>query len=45
MEPMADMTHTLFSPRLQDGPSQAGATGRTNVFLNGVSGCRWGPWR
>ncbi|CAN5423521.1 hypothetical protein BH24ACT7_BH24ACT7_22610 [soil metagenome] len=38
MEPMADMTHTLFSPRLQDGPSQAGATGRTNVFMNGVSG-------
>ena len=38
MAPMADMTHTLFSPRLQDGPSAAGATGRTNVFMNGVTG-------
>ena len=35
---MADMTHTLFSPRLQDGPSKAGAAGRTNVFMHGVAG-------
>lgn len=34
----AEMTQTVFSPRLQDGPSGAGATGRTNVFMNGLEG-------
>ncbi|MBW3669191.1 MAG: hypothetical protein KY443_08260 [Actinobacteria bacterium] len=38
MKPMAEMTFTGFSPRLQDGPTEAGATGRTNVFMNGVEG-------
>lgn len=38
MGPMADMTFTAFSPWLQSGPSAAGATGRTNVFMNGVKG-------
>ncbi|MGQ0618278.1 MAG: DUF7482 domain-containing protein [Acidimicrobiia bacterium] len=38
MAPMAEMTFTSFSPRLQQGPSQSGATGRTNVFMNGVEG-------
>lgn len=31
MAPMAKMTFTGFSPRLQGGPTEAGATGRTNV--------------
>ncbi|MFN2506080.1 MAG: hypothetical protein ABR540_17985 [Acidimicrobiales bacterium] len=38
MAPMATMTNTSFAPALQDGPSRAGATGRTNVFLNGIEG-------
>lgn len=38
IEPAADMTKTVFAPRLQDGPSRAGATGRTNVFMNGIEG-------
>lgn len=38
MAPMAEMTSTNFSPRLHDGPTKAGATGRTNVFMNGVKG-------
>ena len=38
MAPMAEMTSTNFSPRLHDGPTKAGATGRTNVFMNGVEG-------
>lgn len=38
MGPMAEMTFTAFSPGLQDGPSRAGATGRTNVFMNGIEG-------
>lgn len=38
MGPMAEMTFTAFSPRLQAGPSKAGATGRTNVFMNGIEG-------
>ncbi|MGH9185183.1 MAG: DUF7482 domain-containing protein [Acidimicrobiales bacterium] len=38
MGPMAEMTSTAFSPRLQGGPSRAGATGRTNVFMNGIEG-------
>ena len=36
--PMAEGTFTSFSPRLQTGPSEAGATGRTNVFMNGIEG-------
>lgn len=36
--PMADGTFTSFSPRLHTGPSEAGATGRTNVFMNGIEG-------
>lgn len=36
--PAAEMTHTVFAPGLHGGPSQAGATGRTNVFMNGVPG-------
>lgn len=38
MAPMAEMTLTNFAPRLQEGPTKAGATGRTNVFMNGVEG-------
>lgn len=38
MAPMAEMTFTNFAPRLHDGPTAAGATGRTNVFMNGVEG-------
>jgi len=36
--PAAAMTKTIFAPRLQGGPSKAGATGRTNVFMNGLAG-------
>jgi hypothetical protein len=36
--PAAEMTKTAFAPRLQGGPSEAGATGRTNVFMNGLTG-------
>lgn len=36
--PAAAMTNTIFSPGLQAGPSKAGATGRTNVFMNGIPG-------
>ncbi|MGH3004439.1 MAG: DUF7482 domain-containing protein [Gaiellaceae bacterium] len=36
--PAAAMTKTIFSPGLQGGPSEAGATGRTNVFMNGLPG-------
>lgn len=36
--PAAEMTHTVFAPGLQGGPSEVGATGRTNVFMNGVPG-------
>lgn len=36
--PAAAMTKTIFSPGLQAGPSKAGATGRTNVFMNGLAG-------
>ncbi len=36
--PMAVGTFTSFSPRLHTGPSEAGATGRTNVFMNGIEG-------
>ncbi|MGH9267615.1 MAG: DUF7482 domain-containing protein [Acidimicrobiales bacterium] len=38
MAPMSEMTFTGFAPALQDGPTKAGATGRTNVFMNGVKG-------
>lgn len=38
MAPMAEMTQTVFSPRLHGGPSASGATGRTNVFMNGLEG-------
>lgn len=38
IEPAATMTRTVHSPRLDEGPRAAGATGRTNVFLNGLEG-------
>lgn len=38
MDAMADGTSTVYSPRLGQGPTAAGATGRTNVFLNGIEG-------
>lgn len=38
IEMAAGMTQTVFSPSLHGGPSQAGATGRTNVFMNGIEG-------
>lgn len=38
MAPMSEMTLTGFAPALQDGPTKAGATGRTNVFMSGVEG-------
>jgi hypothetical protein len=38
IEPAAAMTKTIFSPGLQGGPTDAGATGRTNVFMNGLPG-------
>ncbi len=34
----AEKTHTALSPRLQDKPTKASATGRTNVFMNGLPG-------
>jgi hypothetical protein len=36
--PAAEMTNTVFAPNLQGAPTEAGATGRTNVFMNGVEG-------
>jgi hypothetical protein len=36
--PAAEMTKTALAPRLQAGPREAGATGRTNVFMNGLDG-------
>ncbi|MGH2685530.1 MAG: DUF7482 domain-containing protein [Actinomycetota bacterium] len=38
MAPMAEMTFTGFASGLHDGPTKARATGRTNVFMNGVEG-------
>jgi hypothetical protein len=38
IEPAADMTKTLFATRLDAGPSKAGGSGRTNVFMNGIKG-------
>ncbi|MGH2765095.1 MAG: DUF7482 domain-containing protein [Actinomycetota bacterium] len=37
LEPMAEGMHIVPSPGLTDSPS-AGATGRTNVFMNGLEG-------
>jgi hypothetical protein len=37
LEPMAEGMHIVPSPGLTDNPS-AGATGRTNVFMNGLEG-------
>lgn len=34
----AQNTNTVLSDGLQEGPSEAGATGRTNVFMNGIPG-------
>lgn len=34
----AEMTSTVASPRLHGGPTEAGATARTNVFANGLTG-------
>jgi hypothetical protein len=36
--PAADGTHTVYAPGLHDRPIDAGATGRTNVFMNGFRG-------
>jgi len=36
--PAAEMTHTVFAPALHAKPLDAGATGRTNVFMNGIPG-------
>ena len=36
--PAAEMTATAFAPRLHAAPRQEGATGRTNVFMNGLEG-------
>ena len=36
LAPAAEMTRTVFAPRLQGGATEAGATGRTNVFMNGL---------
>ena len=34
----AEATKTIYAPRLQTGPTKAGATGRVNPFLNGLKG-------
>jgi hypothetical protein len=36
--PAAQGTHTVHAPGLHDRPIEAGATGRTNVFMNGFRG-------
>jgi hypothetical protein len=36
--PAAEMTKTAFAPRLHSRPRGAGATGRTNVFMDGLNG-------
>jgi hypothetical protein len=36
--PAAEMTSTVHAPRLHGRPEEAGATGRTNVFMNGLRG-------
>jgi hypothetical protein len=38
LEGPATMTNTNFAPALQDGPTRVGATGRTNVLMNGIPG-------
>lgn len=38
IKPAAEMTSTAFSPGLHKVATEAGATGRTNVFMNGVEG-------
>ncbi|HXG40990.1 MAG TPA: hypothetical protein VNJ28_08610 [Candidatus Limnocylindrales bacterium] len=38
IEPGADMTATVFAPGLHARPTEAEATGRTNVFMNGLPG-------
>lgn len=38
IKPAADMTKTVFAPGLHGRPREAGATGRTNVFMGGVEG-------
>lgn len=38
IEMAAEMTNTIFAPGLHAGPNKAQATGRTNVFLNGLDG-------
>jgi hypothetical protein len=36
--PAAQMTSTVHAPRLHERPIDTGATGRTNVFMNGLRG-------
>lgn len=38
IEPGAEMTATVFAPGLHSRPTEAEATGRTNVFMNGLAG-------
>ena len=38
IEPAAEMTKTAFAPGLHAKPRDAGATGRTNVFMDGFRG-------
>ncbi len=38
IEPAAEMTKTVFAPRLHSKPRDARATGRTNVFMDGLKG-------
>lgn len=38
IKPAAVMTNTVFAPGLHAGASKALATGRTNVFMNGIKG-------
>jgi hypothetical protein len=38
IRPAAEMTKTAYAPRLDARPRRLGATGRTNVFMNGLKG-------
>jgi hypothetical protein len=38
IDPAAEVTATAFAPRLHAAPRDAGGTGRTNVFMNGLEG-------
>jgi hypothetical protein len=38
ISPAAQGTHTVYAPGLHDRTIEAGATGRTNVFMNGLRG-------